>query len=107
MPSMQIMQLVMTGLWMLMGIAFAVVFLVKYKASPTGILGGLGSMGNALVALAWAIAPPLVSRVAGPDQFAVVFAMLNLLNLLASGCVFVAILLAPVPRRQPPPMPAA
>jgi hypothetical protein len=98
--SVDLVQLAMTALWMLVGVAFAVLFIVKYKATPTGILGLLGSVGHALAALGYSIVPMLMGPVFGPDQVRIVLALLQGLNLVSSGLVFVAILLAPGLRRQ-------
>jgi hypothetical protein len=114
---MTIMSILMTGLWVLLSGAFVVVFIVKYKASPTGILGAIGSAGHAVLAIAYAVVPMLLGRWVDvrPDQMQVVFGLMNGLSLVASAFVFVAIVLAPVPSRQafapvapawtPPPVP--
>ena len=91
-----------SSLWVLLYIAFAIVFILKYKGSATGILGALGSGGCALVSLAWMIVPRLMSRVFhyGGISFEVVFGVLNGLHIVAAGLVLVAIALAPGPARQ-------
>ena len=114
---MTIMSILTTGLWVLLSGAFVVVFIVKYKASPTGILGAIGSVGHGMLAIAYAIMPMLLGRWMDvrPEQIQVVFGLMNGLNLVASALVLVAIALAPVPSRQafapvapawtPPPVP--
>jgi hypothetical protein len=99
---MTILSFLTTGLWVLLSGAFVVVFIVKYKALPTGILGAIGSVGHGMLAIAYAVVPMLLGRWAdvGPVRMQVVFGLMNGLNLVASAFVLVAIALAPVPSRQ-------
>ena len=108
MQSAHLVSLVTTPLWTLMSIALAVVFIVKYKASATGILGALGAIGLSLIAVSRLILPAVVSTWGGIRVIELAFALLNMLSLLANGCILVAIILAPGLRREPwtpPPTP--
>ena len=88
------------ALWMLVGIAFAVLFIVKYRGTATGILGLVGSLGHALVTMGLTIVQVLTGPVFRPDQAGMVQVLLDGLNLAAIGTVFVAIMLAPGLGRQ-------
>lgn len=117
MGDMRILQLVMTGLWTMVDIALAVVFIVKYRSSATGILGAIGAIGKALTAMAIPVVFPLVTNTLGASRLPVIFGVVSVLDIMAYVCIFVAVLLAPGLRQAassyiaqpwtPPPAPQA
>jgi hypothetical protein len=92
-----ILQNLMTGLWVLLYAGLAVIFVAKYQASPTGLLGAIGSAAHILIVVAYAVVPRVMAGQEG-RHIGEVFTVLNFLGWSASVCMVLAVLLAPVPR---------
>jgi hypothetical protein len=87
-------------MYFLLSVAYIVVFVVKYKASPTGVLGAIGSAGHAAMSVAYTVVPMLLPQGAGAPGIEVVFGLMNGANWVATALVLMAVVLAPVPRRR-------